>query len=99
VPEQNLDDTNIDVLLEQVGGKAVARIGITAVLHTWGSAMTHHPHIHMIVPGGGISLDEQSWARRAPALRPRQAFQAVSPSLECRRSAKVWRLLLRVCCG
>jgi hypothetical protein len=33
-----------------------ARIGITAVLHTWGSAMTHHPHVHMIVPGGGISL-------------------------------------------
>jgi Transposase zinc-binding domain/Putative transposase len=37
-----------------------ARIGITAVLHTWGSAMTHHPHIHMIVPGGGISLDGRS---------------------------------------
>src|SRR6266853_522727 len=34
-----------------------ARIGFTAVLHTWGSAMTHHPHVHMIVPGGGISLD------------------------------------------
>ena len=34
-----------------------ARIGITSVLHTWGSAMTHHPHVHMIVPGGGISLD------------------------------------------
>jgi hypothetical protein len=33
-----------------------ASIGITAVLHTWGSAMTHHPHVHMIVPGGGISL-------------------------------------------
>lgn len=32
-----------------------ARIGITAVLHTWGSAMTHHPHVHMIVPGGGLS--------------------------------------------
>ncbi len=31
------------------------RIGITAVLHTWGSAMTHHPHVHMIVPGGGLS--------------------------------------------
>src|SRR6202011_3821213 len=31
-----------------------ARIGITSVLHTWGSAMTHHPHVHMIVPGGGI---------------------------------------------
>ena len=32
-----------------------ARIGITAVLHTWGSALTHHPHVHMIVPGGGIA--------------------------------------------
>jgi len=38
-----------------------ARIGITAVLHTWGSALTHHPHIHMIVPGGGISLDGTRW--------------------------------------
>jgi hypothetical protein len=34
-----------------------ARIGITAVLHTWGSAMTHHPHIHMAVPGGGLAPD------------------------------------------
>ena len=33
-----------------------ARIGATAVLHSWGSAMTHHPHLHMIVPGGGISM-------------------------------------------
>jgi hypothetical protein len=38
-----------------------ARIGITSVLHTWGSAMTHHPHIHMIVPGGGFSLDGKKW--------------------------------------
>jgi len=38
-----------------------AKIGITAVLHTWGSAMTHHPHVHMIVPGGGISLDGTKW--------------------------------------
>ena len=38
-----------------------ARIGITAVLHTWGSAMTHHPHVHMIVPGGGISADGSRW--------------------------------------
>ena len=44
-----------------------ARIGITAVLHTWGSAMTHHPHVHMIVPGGGFSLDGSRWisSRRA----------------------------------
>lgn len=48
-----------------------ARIGITAVLHTWGSAMTHHPHIHMIVPGGGISPDGQRWvASRAGFLLP-----------------------------
>lgn len=45
-----------------------ARIGITAVLHTWGSAMTHHPHIHMIVPGGGISLDGQHWIPSRPAF-------------------------------
>src|SRR5271154_6246279 len=45
-----------------------ARIGITAVLHTWGSAMTHHPHIHMIVPGGGISLDGQQWISSRPAF-------------------------------
>lgn len=37
------------------------RIGITAVLHTWGSAMTHHPHVHMIVPGGGLSPDGTRW--------------------------------------
>ena len=37
-----------------------ARIGFTAVLHTWGSAMTHHPHLHCIVPGGGIS-PSQHW--------------------------------------
>jgi hypothetical protein len=48
-----------------------ARIGVTAVLHTWGSAMTHHPHIHMIVPGGGISLDGERWvASRAGFLLP-----------------------------
>ena len=38
-----------------------AKIGITAVLHTWGSAMTHHPHVHMIVPGGGLSEDGTRW--------------------------------------
>jgi hypothetical protein len=38
-----------------------ARIGVTAVLHTWGSALTHHPHVHMIVPGGGLSLDGTRW--------------------------------------
>jgi len=38
-----------------------ARIAITSVLHTWGSAMMHHPHVHMIVPGGGLSPDGEHW--------------------------------------
>jgi len=38
-----------------------ARIGFISVLHTWGSAMTHHPHVHMIAPGGGISPDVTRW--------------------------------------
>jgi hypothetical protein len=45
-----------------------ARIGITAVLHTWGSAMTHHPHVHMIVPGGGIAPGGQRWISSRPAF-------------------------------
>jgi hypothetical protein len=43
-----------------------ARIGILSVLHTWGSALTHHPHVHMIVPGGGFSLDGTSWVSSGP---------------------------------
>jgi Putative transposase/Transposase zinc-binding domain len=42
------------------------RIGITSVLHTWGSALVHHPHIHMIVPGGGFSLDGTRWLSCRP---------------------------------
>jgi hypothetical protein len=45
-----------------------ARIGATAVLHSWGSTMTHHPHVHMIVPGGGISLDGTRWVRCKPGF-------------------------------
>jgi Putative transposase/Transposase zinc-binding domain len=45
-----------------------ARIGITAVLHTWGSAITHHPHVHMIVPGGGIAPDGRRWVSSRPAF-------------------------------
>jgi len=43
-----------------------ARIGIIAVLHTWGSALTHHPHVHMIVPGGGLSEDGSRWISSRP---------------------------------
>jgi Putative transposase/Transposase zinc-binding domain len=45
-----------------------ARIGLTAVLHTWGSALTHHPHVHVIVPGGGLSLDGERWVACKPGF-------------------------------
>ena len=45
-----------------------ARIGLVAVLHTWGSALTHHPHIHCIVPGGGLSPDSKRWVACRPGF-------------------------------
>ena len=45
-----------------------AKVGLTSVLHTWGSAMTHHPHIHMIVPGGGQSPDGTKWVASKPGF-------------------------------
>jgi hypothetical protein len=45
-----------------------AQIGLTAVLHSWGLALTHHPHVHIIVPGGGISLDGERWISCRPGF-------------------------------
>ena len=45
-----------------------ARVGVLSVLHTWGSALTHHPHVHMIVPGGGFSLDGSKWIACRPGF-------------------------------
>ena len=45
-----------------------ARIGLTAVLHTWGAALTHHPHVHCIVPGGGLSFDGERWVSCRPGF-------------------------------
>src|SRR5262245_24849374 len=45
-----------------------ARIGIISVLHTWGSALTHHPHVHIIVPDGGVSLDGARWLSCRPGF-------------------------------
>jgi hypothetical protein len=45
-----------------------ARIGITEVLHTWGSAMTHHPHAHCIVTGGGLARDGERWVACRPGF-------------------------------
>ena len=51
-----------------------ARIAITSVLHTWGSAMMHHPHVHMIVTGGGLSPDGSRWIR-ASAVNGHRTFR------------------------
>ena len=53
------------------------RIGIVSVLHSWGSALTHHPHVHMIVPGGGFSRDGSKWV----SCRPRYLLPV--PVLSC----------------
>jgi Putative transposase/Transposase zinc-binding domain len=45
-----------------------ARIGATLVLHTWGSALTHHPHVHGIVPGGGLATDSDRWVACRPGF-------------------------------
>jgi hypothetical protein len=45
-----------------------AKVGMTSVLHTWGSALTHHPHVHMIVPGGGLSPDGTRWVACKPGF-------------------------------
>jgi predicted RNA-binding Zn-ribbon protein involved in translation (DUF1610 family) len=45
-----------------------AQVGVTLVLHTWGSALTHHPHVHGIVPGGGLSLDGERWVSCKPGF-------------------------------
>ncbi len=45
-----------------------ARVGLTLVLHTWGSAMIHHPHVHGIVPGGGLSMDGERWIHCRPGF-------------------------------
>jgi hypothetical protein len=45
-----------------------AKIGKTSVLHTWGSAMAHHPHVHVIVPGGGLSQGGTRWVACRPGF-------------------------------
>jgi hypothetical protein len=54
-----------------------ARIGMTSVLHTWGSALTHHPHVHIIVPGGGLSPDSTRWIGCRPGVPGRHPSQPV----------------------
>jgi hypothetical protein len=67
-----------------------ARIGLTMVLHTWGSALTHHPHVHCIVPGGGISLDGERWvACRRGFFLPVRVLSRLFRRLFCEKLAAV----------
>ena len=65
-----------------------AKIGVTMVLHTWGSALTHHPHVHCVVPGGGISLDGQRWISCKPGFfLPVKVLSRLFRRLMCQRLA------------
>ncbi len=69
-----------------------AKIGITSVLHSWGSAMTHHPHVHMIVPGGGLSADGSEWtACRANFFLPVRVLSRLFRRLFLQGLAKLHR--------
>jgi hypothetical protein len=71
-----------------------ARIAITSVLHSWGSAMTHHPHVHMIVPGGGISLGRTFIVRGKPSLGERWIACRPGFFLPVRVLSKLFRRLM-----
>jgi hypothetical protein len=65
-----------------------AKIGVTMVLHTWGSALTHHPHVHCIVPGGGLSADGQKWIACRPGFfLPVRVLSRLFRRLMCERLA------------
>jgi hypothetical protein len=70
-----------------------AKIGVISVLHTWGSAMTHHPHVHMIVPGGGLAADGKSW------IASRSNLLACARSDKHRATSSSPCACCRACCG
>lgn len=53
-------------LMKLAAKRLGAKIGLIAVLHTWGQTLTHHPHVHCLVPGGGVALDDQRWVACKP---------------------------------
>src|SRR5207344_2513549 len=67
-----------------------AKIGLIAVLHTWGQTLTHHPHVHCLVPGGGVALDGQRWV----ACKPNFLLSVRALSKAFRRlSSTAWKPL------
>jgi Putative transposase len=67
--------------------RLAAQIGVVAVLHTWGQTLTHHPHVHCVVPGGGLSPDGTRWVAGRPNF-----FLAVKPLAKLFRRLFIERL-------
>jgi hypothetical protein len=62
------------------------------VLHTWGSALTHHPHLHMIVPGRGVSLDgTHGLQTRLPAVGAGAVVRALACEILVIKDGKIVR--------
>ncbi len=55
-----------EALMTLAAERLGARIGLIAVLHTWGQTLTHHPHVHCLVPGGGLATDGERWIACKP---------------------------------
>jgi hypothetical protein len=55
-----------EALMTLAAKRLSARIGLIAVLHSWGQTLAHHPHVHCLVPGGGVALDGQRWIAGKP---------------------------------
>ncbi len=55
-----------EALMTLAAERLGARIGLIAVLHTWGQTLTHHPHVHCLVPGGGVATDGERWIACKP---------------------------------
>jgi len=89
-----------------------AVLGMVAILHTWGRQLQHHPHLHFIIPGGGLSVDGLRWVptrqpdwllpRRAVAAAFRQGFEAAlraaAPQLHAQIADSVWRKTWQIHC-
>ena len=68
--EEHSDFTATSVTITADPKHLGARISLAAVLHTWGSPITHHPHAHVVVPGGGLSPDGSRWIACKPGFFP-----------------------------
>ncbi len=71
-----------DALMTLAAGRLGARIGLIAVLRTWGQTLTHHPHVHCLVPGGGVALDGRRWIPCKPKTFRRLFLDGLAAAFE-----------------